>query len=158
MSVETMGRLARIPHIIGVKDATADIPRVKKQAEACGTDFCQLSGEDATVMEFLEQGGVGCISVTSNVAPRLCADLHEAWISGDKEKAKTIHKSLMPLHKALFCESSPQPVKYAASRLGLCTDEVRLPLVRASESARKAVDAAMAPLDLIAGAKKRANG
>lgn len=153
MNVETMGRLARIPHIIGVKDATADMARIKKQAAACGEDFCQLSGEDATVVDFLEQGGVGCISVTSNIAPRLCADLHEAWMRGERETAKKINDSLMPLHKALFCETSPQPVKYAASLLGLCTDEVRLPLVRASEAARKAVDAAMAQVGLVSGEK-----
>lgn len=153
MNVETMGRLARIPHIIGVKDATADMARIKKQAAACGEDFCQLSGEDATVVDFLEQGGVGCISVTSNIAPRLCADLHEAWMRGERETAKKINDSLMPLHKALFCETSPQPVKYAASLLSLCTDEVRLPLVRASEAARKAVDAAMAQVGLVSGEK-----
>lgn len=161
MSAETMGRLSRIPHIIGVKDATADVSRVKKQAAACGEDFCQLSGEDATVIAFLEQGGTGCISVTSNIAPRLCADLHDAWQRGDRETARKIDKSLQPVHKALFCESSPQPVKYAASRLGLCGDEVRLPLVRASEAARKAVDAALAELGLVAGnngATRRAHG
>ncbi len=161
MSADTMGRLARIPHIIGVKDATADMGRVKKQAAACGEKFCQLSGEDATIIDFMEQGGVGCISVTSNIAPRLCADLHEAWNRGDREGARKIHKSLIPLHKALFCETSPQPVKYAASRLGLCADELRLPLVRASIDARKAVDEAMEGLGLVSGGKdatRRAHG
>ena len=149
MSVETMGRLAKIPHIVGVKDATADLARVKKQAEACGADFCQLSGEDATAYEFLEQGGVGCISVTSNIAPRLCADMHDAWRAGDKAKAKALHDKLMPLHTNLFCESSPQPAKYAASRLGLCHDELRLPLVRASEKARAAVDGALTEVGVL---------
>lgn len=151
MTPETMGRLAKIPHIVGVKDATADLDRVKQQASACGEDFCQLSGEDATVYEFLEQGGHGCISVTSNIAPKLCADLHNAWMAGDKTKAHEISKMLMPLHKALFTESSPQPAKYAASKLGLCQNELRLPLIRASEAACKAVDESLATLGLIPG-------
>ncbi len=149
MNVETMGRLARIPNIIGVKDATADLSRVKAQAKACGADFCQLSGEDATIYDFLAEGGHGCISVTSNAAPHLCAAMHEAWMAGDKEKAHALHESLLPLHEAMFCESSPQPVKYALSRLGICTDEVRLPLVRASAAARAAIDTAMDTLCLI---------
>lgn len=149
MTPETMGRLAKIPHIIGVKDATADLARVKQQAKECGAGFCQLSGEDATVYEFLEQGGVGCISVTSNIAPKLCAALHDAWRAGDKEKAREMHEQLMPLHNALFCESSPQPAKYGANLLGLCTDEVRLPLVSASENARQLVHEAMEKLSLL---------
>lgn len=152
MSPEIMGRLSRIAHIIGVKDATADLSRVKKQREHCGEDFCQLSGEDATAYEFLEQGGVGCISVTSNIAPKLCAAMHEAWMEGNKEKAKAIHDQLMPLHTALFSETSPQPAKYALSKLGLCTDEVRLPLIRASEKARQAVDDALEKTGLLSGA------
>lgn len=161
MRVETMARLAKIPHIVGVKDATGDIGRVRRQAEACGADFCQLSGEDAQVIDYLEQGGHGCISVTSNIAPRLCADLHNAWNQGDKDKARQIDKKLQPLHEALFIETSPQPVKYAASRLGLCRDELRLPMVRASETARQAVDRALGGLNLSAqagGATLRAHG
>lgn len=154
MSVETMGRLAKIPNIIGVKDATADLSRVKKQAAACGKDFIQLSGEDGTVLEFLKEGGVGCISVTSNVAPALCAGMHNAWKAGDTDKAASLHEKIMPLHTALFCETSPQPVKYAASRLGLCADAVRLPLVPASKKARAAVDQAIGEIGLLSGGKE----
>ncbi len=145
MIPETMGRLAKVPNIIGVKDATADLSRVKKQAMNCGAGFCQLSGEDATIYDFLEQGGHGCISVTANAAPKLCADLHKAWAAGNKNKARAISERLMPLHSALFYESSPQPIKYALKQMGLLSsDELRLPLVRASEPARKAVDKALA--------------
>ncbi|MCB9996479.1 MAG: 4-hydroxy-tetrahydrodipicolinate synthase [Rhodospirillales bacterium] len=151
ISPETMARLAKLPNIAGVKDATGDLSRVKKHAELCGPDFCQLSGEDAMIYDYLEQGGDGCISVTSNIAPRLCADLHNAWIDGNKEQAKAIHERLMPLHEALFVESSPQPAKYALSRLGLISNELRLPLLCASEKAREAVDCALekvgVPLD-----------
>ncbi|PJB69337.1 MAG: 4-hydroxy-tetrahydrodipicolinate synthase [Alphaproteobacteria bacterium CG_4_9_14_3_um_filter_47_13] len=149
MTPETMGRLARIPHIVGVKDATGDLTRVKKQTATCGGDFIQLSGEDGMIYDFLEQGGVGCISVTSNIAPALCAQMHNSWIAGDKAKAKQYHAQLMPLHNALFCESSPQPAKYAASRLGLCLNELRLPLLRASEEACKIVDDALARTGLV---------
>ncbi len=161
MSVETMAKLAKIPHIVGVKDATGDLSRIKQQAEACGADFCQLSGEDGMIYDYLEEGGHGCISVTSNIAPRLCADLHNAWMAGDKALAKEIQDRLMPVHEALFVESSPQPVKYAANRLGLCAEELRLPLVRASAQAREAVDAAMEKAGLISkgsGSILRAHG
>jgi 4-hydroxy-tetrahydrodipicolinate synthase len=149
MSVETMGRLSKIPNIIGVKDATGDLSRIKAQAQACGKDFCQLSGEDMNITSYLEEGGDGCISVTSNAAPELCANLHNAWQKGDTSLAKQINKTLKPLHEALFYESSPQPVKYACSRLGFCSDEMRLPMVRASEPARKAVDEALDNIGLL---------
>jgi 4-hydroxy-tetrahydrodipicolinate synthase len=136
-------RLAKISNIIGVKDATADLTRPAQVRETIGPDFIQLSGEDATVADFLAAGGHGCISVTSNVAPGLCADLHNAWMADDKARARAINERLMPLHKALFCETSPAPAKYGLSRLGLCTDEMRLPLVPASAVARKAMDDAM---------------
>ena len=129
MSVETMARLAELPNIVGVKDATADLARPAKTRQAIGADFAQLSGEDATVVPFLAQGGHGCISVTANVAPRACADLHEAWQRGDFETVAQINDRLMPLHEALFIESSPAPVKYAASLLGKARNAVRLPLV-----------------------------
>lgn len=148
MLPETMGRLAKIPHIVGVKDATADLSRVKKQAALCGDDFIQLSGEDATICDFLEQGGHGCISVTSNIAPKLCADLHSFWKAGNVKAARAIGEELMPLHDALFCESSPQPAKYALSQMKFCENELRLPLICASESARKAVDKALEMLNL----------
>jgi 4-hydroxy-tetrahydrodipicolinate synthase len=161
MKTETMARLAKIPNIIGVKDATADMSRPVQVVKMIGPDFVQLSGEDATVIDFLEQGGHGCISVTSNVAPTLCAEMHRHWQKGEKKEAKAINERLMPLHKALFTETSPAPVKYALSALGLCTDEVRLPLVPASGNAREAVDEALEKTGLktSAGAKaKRSHG
>ncbi|MEM1401461.1 MAG: 4-hydroxy-tetrahydrodipicolinate synthase, partial [Pseudomonadota bacterium] len=127
MSVETMARLAVIPNIVGVKDATADLVRPLATRLALGEEFCQLSGEDATVTAFLAQGGHGCISVTANVAPKLCSDLHKAWRTGDLDTFSDIRDMLMPLHRALFIESSPAPTKYAASLLGLCAPTVRAP-------------------------------
>jgi 4-hydroxy-tetrahydrodipicolinate synthase len=149
MSVDTMARLAKLPNIAGVKDATANLQRPSEQRLACGKDFIQLSGEDGTALGFNAQGGVGCISVTSNVAPRLCAEFQAATLAGDFTKALTIQDRLMPLHKALFCEPSPAPVKYAAALLGKASDEVRLPLVSASETARKAVREAMVGAGLL---------
>ncbi len=143
MSVATMARLAKLPNIVGVKDATADLARPLRTRVAIGPDFCQLSGEDATVTAFLAQGGVGCISVTANVAPRLCSELHNAWRKGDYATVERIRDQLMPLHDSMFVETSPAPVKYAASLLGKCTDEVRLPLVPASDAARETVREAM---------------
>ena len=155
MSVETMTRLAALPRYIGVKDATGDLGRVAATRDACGDDFLQFSGNDDTVLDFLERGGHGCISVTSNIAPALCAQLHEAWEAGDTQTAQAINAQLMPLHHALFCETSPQPVKYACARLGLCSDEMRLPLLPASAAARAAVDAAMDQLGLLSNANSR---
>lgn len=149
ISVETFARLAKLPGIVGVKDATADLARPLQMRVAVGPEFCQLSGEDATATAFLAQGGVGCISVTSNVAPKLCAQMHEAWAKGDLETCFAIRDRLMPLHDAMFCETSPAPVKYAASLLGKCDPTVRLPLVEASDAARQKVRAAMTQLGLI---------
>jgi 4-hydroxy-tetrahydrodipicolinate synthase len=129
MSVETMARLAELPRIAGVKDATADLVRPHHTRTSCGDGFVQLSGEDASVVPFLAHGGHGCISVTANVAPKLCSELHEAWQAGDMERVNGINDRLMPLHGALFIESSPGPVKFAASLLGLCENRLRLPLV-----------------------------
>jgi 4-hydroxy-tetrahydrodipicolinate synthase len=143
MSVETMAKLAKLPNIMGVKDATADLARPLLTAMACGEDFCQLSGEDPTALAFLAHGGHGCISVTANVAPRLCADMHEAWQRGEPAEALALQRRLMPLHRALFLETSPAPVKYAVSRLGRIGAEVRLPLVEPTEGTRQAVEAAM---------------
>jgi len=143
MSVETMGRLAKLPNIIGVKDATNDLARPLRTRTEIGPDFCQLSGEDATVVGFLAQGGHGCISVTANVAPRLCARMHEAWAKGDFATVAEIRDRLMPLHQALFTETSPAPVKFAASLLGHCAEEVRLPLVPPTQPTRDKVRAAM---------------
>jgi 4-hydroxy-tetrahydrodipicolinate synthase len=143
MSVDTMAQLARLPNVIGVKDATADLGRPLHTRLACGSEFCQLSGEDITALAFLANGGDGCISVTANVTPRQCAEMHEAWQRGDAKEALAIHLRLTPLHKALFLETSPAPVKYAVARLGRCTPEVRLPLVPPKAQTREAVDAAM---------------
>ena len=149
MTTETMARLAKHPNIVGVKDATADLTRPVKTRLAIGPEFCQFSGEDATVVPFLAHGGHGCISVTSNVAPRLCADLHKAWQKGDLATVGKINDRLMPLHDAMFIESSPGPVKYAAGLLGLCSDELRLPLCEIAESSKKAVRAALVSVGLL---------
>jgi len=144
MSVETMARLARdCPNIIGVKDATADLARPLATRLALGEDFCQLSGEDATVGAFLAQGGHGCISVTSNVAPRLCAQLHEAWQQGALDTYAQIRDRLMPVHEAMFCESSPGPAKYGAHLLGLSEPHTRQPLAPIEDSSKARVREAM---------------
>jgi 4-hydroxy-tetrahydrodipicolinate synthase len=149
MSVETMARLAELPNIVGVKDATADLQRPAKTRLAIDADFTQLSGEDATVVPFLAQGGHGCISVTANIAPRLCSELHEAWQGGDLATVNRINDRLMPLHEALFVESSPGPVKYGASLLGLCENRLRLPLVTVTAGTETRVRDAMVHAGLI---------
>ena len=153
MSVDTMSRLFELKNIIGVKDATGDLNRVDQQKKKMGPDFIQLSGEDGTALEFNLRGGVGCISVTANVAPKLCSEFQQASTSKNNSnllaKAKEINEKLMPLHKSLFIESSPSPVKYAASQLNLCTDDVRLPLVKITDETKKAVKSAMKHANLI---------
>jgi 4-hydroxy-tetrahydrodipicolinate synthase len=143
ISVATIGRCAKLKNVVGIKDATANVSRVTLQRLACGSEFVQLSGEDATALGFNVHGGVGCISVTSNVAPRLCSEFQTACMKGDWETARKVQERLMPLHDALFCETSPGPVKYAASRLGICSAETRLPLVPIAEESKKKVDAAL---------------
>ncbi|MCZ6814778.1 MAG: 4-hydroxy-tetrahydrodipicolinate synthase [Alphaproteobacteria bacterium] len=143
MSVETMAGLARHEYIVGVKDATADLVRPLATRLACGADFCQMSGEDATVVPFLAQGGHGCISVTANIAPEDCARLHTAWQAGDMAMVAEINERLLPVHDALFCEASPGPVKYAAELMGLCAGELRLPLVEITEASKKKVKDAL---------------
>ena len=149
MSVETMGELAAHKHIIGVKDATGDLSRVPKQRLTCGEDFVQLSGEDATALGFNAHGGIGCISVTANMAPALCAQMQEATLAGDYETALKITDKLMPLHLATFQEPGLVSAKYGLSKLGLCTQEVRSPLVGLSDDAKSAMDAALRYADLI---------
>lgn len=149
ISVDTFQRLAALPNIVGIKDATADLARPLRIRAALGDRLCQLSGEDATAIAFNAQGGLGCISVTSNVAPKLCAQMQDAWAKGDLATCNELNARLMPLHDALFCETSPAPVKYAASLLGKSSPDVRLPLVPASDNARKRVEAAMKGLGLI---------
>ncbi len=143
MSVATMARLFALPNIAGVKDATANLARVSQQRLAMGPDFCQLSGEDATALGFMAHGGHGCISVTANVAPALCAQFQNACLEGDYGRALELQDRLMPLHDALFIESNPAPVKYAASLLGLCSDQVRLPLSPVAESTQQRVREAL---------------
>lgn len=143
MSVETMARLNELPRIIGVKDATGDVSRASAQRQALGPDFVQLSGEDALTLGFMAHGGHGCISVTSNVAPRQCAAFQDACLAGDFATAREIQDRLFPLHKALFIESSPAPTKYAASLMGICAEESRLPLVPVSESSHQVIRAAL---------------
>ena len=143
MNNETLAELAKLPNIIGVKDATGDLTRPLELARLAGKDFCQLSGDDITAAAFLAQGGHGVISVVANIAPKLCADMQNAWEAKDYETFASIRDKLAPLGADLFCESNPAPVKYAASALGICSDEVRLPLLPASNTARAKVDAAM---------------
>lgn len=143
MTTATMARCAALDNIVGVKDATAQVGRATEQKIACGDDFCQLSGEDITQIGFLAQGGVGCISVTANIAPRLMADMHKAWKAGDIAEAQRLNELLTPLHADLFCEANPAPVKYAGSLLGKCTEELRLPLVPITTESRTVVEAAM---------------
>lgn len=147
---ETMARLNKAhPNIIGVKDATADMGKASMQRHIVGTDFLQLSGEDMTALGFNAHGGKGCISVTSNIAPALCAAFQAASIAGDYAKALKIQDQLAPLHRTLFLEPNPSGVKYAAAKLGLCTPDVRLPLVEVSADTAKQIDAALAHAGLI---------
>jgi len=149
MSVDTMKRLFELKNIAGVKDATANMTRVSQQRAAVGPDFNQLSGEDITALGFMAHGGHGCISVTSNVAPRLCAEFQGACLRGDYAAALNLQDKLAPLHVNLFVETSPAPIKYAMSLIGKCADTVRLPMVPASEKARTAVREAMVHAGLI---------
>tara|TARA_B100001123_G_scaffold356649_1_gene410411 strand:+ start:250 stop:1134 length:885 start_codon:yes stop_codon:yes gene_type:complete len=153
MSVDTMAKLFELKNIIGVKDATADLKRVEEQKKKIGNEFLQLSGEDGTALEFNLRGGQGCISVTANIAPKLCSEFQEASLSKNNDnllsRAREINDQLTPLHKSLFIESSPSPVKYAAKLLNLCSDEVRLPLVKIKEDTRDKIKSAMKHANLI---------
>ena len=143
MSNATMARLAKLPNIVGVKDATNDLARPLRMRVEIGDDFSMLSGEDATAVGYLAQGGHGCISVTANVAPGLLAEMHEAWQKGDVATVRRINERLIALHDALFAETSPAPVKYAASLLGRCTAEVRQPLWAIQPETQERVKGAM---------------
>ena len=153
MSVDTMARLYELKNIAGVKDATADLNRVDQQLKKMGPEFIQLSGEDGTAMEFNSRGGVGCISVTANVAAKLCSEFQDASLKKEDnesiKKTKEINNKLMPLHKALFIESNPSPVKYAASLLNLSNEDVRLPLVKITEKTKKEVEKALKVAQLL---------
>lgn len=143
-AVDTVAELAKLPTVIGIKDATGDLGRVSAYRLCCGPDFVQLSGDDPSALGYLATGGHGCISVTANVAPRLCADLQRAAREGRWDEARTIQDELYPLHAALFTDSSPGPAKYALSRTRGLSPDLRLPLVAPSEASRRAVDAALA--------------
>lgn len=149
MSVETMARLARHPNIVGVKDATANLARPLHTAAACGEDFCQLSGEDHTALAFNAAGGVGCISVSANIAPRLCREMQDAWAEGRVKDAMAIQSRLVPVHDAMFCETSPGPVKYAASLLGRGSAHCRLPMAPVADATKDRVRAAMTGAGLL---------
>ncbi len=149
MSIDTMKRLYELKNIAGVKDATASMVRVSQQRAALGPEFTQLSGEDATALGFMAHGGHGCISVTSNVAPRLCAEFQSACLRGDYATALKLQDKLMPLHQNLFIETNPSPVKYALSVLGKCADTVRLPIVTLSDQSKVAVRGAMVHAGLV---------
>ena len=153
MSVVTMARLFELRNIAGVKDATASPVRVSQQRLTLGEEFNQLSGEDATALAFMAHGGHGCISVTSNAAPKLCSEFQTACLAGDYHKALALHDRLMPLHEALFVETNPGPVKYAVSRLGFCKPDTRLPLAPISDQTKVLVDMALEKAGLL---KRRA--
>jgi 4-hydroxy-tetrahydrodipicolinate synthase len=142
----TVRRLAQLPRIIGIKDATGDLSRPPRTRADCGADFIQLTGDDATILAFLAQGGVGCISVISNVAPRACAEIQNAWARGDRAEAARLRDILAPLAAAMFAETSPAPVKYGMSLLGFGSDDMRLPMLPCSEATRELVRRAMEAL------------
>ncbi len=149
MSVETMARLYELPNIAGVKDATANVARVSLQRQVLGADFIQLSGEDATALGFMAHGGHGCISVTSNVAPRLCSEMQEACLAGDYAGALAVQDRLMPLHAALFVETNPSPAKQALKMLGRMSDEVRLPMIPVGEGTKATLREALVHAGLL---------
>jgi 4-hydroxy-tetrahydrodipicolinate synthase len=152
MSVDTMARLFELKNIVGVKDATGDLDRVDQQKNKMGNDFIQLTGNDDNALEFNKRGGVGAISVTANIAPKLCSDFQKASIiesDHDKSEAARLDKILQPIHNSMFIESNPSPVKYAAKLLGLCGDDVRLPLVKVTESTKEAVKKALVSANLL---------
>ena len=149
MTIETMIELSKINKIIGVKDATNDLFRPLLTRKKMQNDFCYLSGEDGTALAYLAQGGHGCISVTANVAPKLCSELHSAWQDGNISRAQEINLKLSSLHNSLFVESSPGPVKYAASLLGLCNKKTRLPLTEIKDDTKKLVKSCLQELQLL---------
>ncbi len=147
---DTLARLASdFSNISGIKDATADLVRPTAVQNLLGNDFTQLSGEDATALPYLAAGGHGCISVTANIAPKLLSEMHAAWWAGDIKTAQTIHQKLLLLHDAMFCEASPGPVKYAASLLGICAAETRLPLCEIADSSKAQVKAGLVSAGLL---------
>ncbi|MGI9387351.1 MAG: dihydrodipicolinate synthase family protein, partial [Methyloligellaceae bacterium] len=151
MSVDTMTRLFKLKNICGVKDATSDMARASQQRVAMGPEFNQLTGEDASALGFMAHGGDGAISVTANIAPAHCAEFQNACLEGNFARALEIQDRLMPVHDAMFVESNPGPVKYAAERLGLCSAKTRLPLAPISDTAKKIVDEALISAGILNG-------
>ena len=152
MTVDTMARLFELKNIVGVKDATGDLNRVNEQKDKMGKEFIQLTGEDGNVLEFNKRGGTGCISVTANIAPKLCSDFQKYSLSNNNnevKEAERINDLLQPVHKALFIESNPSPVKYAAKLLNLSNDDVRLPLVKVTSSTKESIKKALSSANLI---------
>ena len=152
MEVDTMARLFELKNIVGVKDATGNLDRVDQQKKKMGNEFIQLTGEDGNALQFNRRGGVGCISVTANITPKLCSDMQKFSVSSlenEKKEAEKIDKLLQPIHKSLFIESNPSPVKYAAKLLNLCSDDVRLPLVKITKSTQEEVKKALLSAKLI---------
>lgn len=149
MSVETMADLSKLDYIVGVKDATAQLDRPILTTLACGKDFCQLTGEDGTAIPHLAAGGHGCISVTGNILPRQCSEMQKAWAEGNIKKAMELQELLMPVHAAMFCETSPGPVKYAAELLGLFSSEARLPITEIADDSKVAVKEALKKVGVI---------
>ena len=148
INIKTMKKLAKLKNIIGVKDSSNDLTRPLLTTKSIKKKFCQVSGEDATVVPFLSQGGHGCISVTANIAPKMCSDLHNAWQKGNFKKVQFLNSFLFPLHNALFLETSPGPVKYAASILKICSSELRLPLVNVASSTKKEIKSVLNKLKI----------
>ena len=152
MTVDTMARLFELKNIVGVKDATGDLKRVEQQLQKMGKDFVQLTGNDDNALEFNKRGGVGAISVTANIAPRLCSEFQKfskSDLNDDQSKAIELDKVLQPIHNSMFIESNPSPVKYAAKLLGLCEDDVRLPLVKVTESTKEIIKKALTSSKLL---------
>ena len=149
MSVDTMARLYELKNIVGVKDATGDLDRVTQQKNKMGDDFIMLSGNDENTLEFNKLGGVGCISVSANVAPKMCSDFHKLCNEGNFDEAKTLFEKLLPMHDVMFVESNPVPAKYSLSLMGMMSEDVRLPLVTAENSSKEEIKAVLKKLDLI---------
>ena len=143
-----MGRLSQLDSIVGVKDATSDISRIKQHKKLCKNDFIQLSGEDETIYDYMINGGQGCISVTANILPKICSDMHKAFSNNDLIEAKKLNETLMPLHKALFVETSPSPVKYILSKMDLIDYEIRLPLVEIRKETKDILDKIINDLEI----------
>ena len=148
INIDTLKKLAKLKNIVGVKDSSNDLSRPLLTTKSIGKNFCQVSGEDATVVPFLSQGGHGCISVTANIVPKMCSDLHNSWQKGNFKRVQYLNTFLFPLHNALFLETSPGPVKYAASLLKICSSELRLPLVDVTSSTKKEIKSVLNKLKI----------